>query len=609
MLLGALREMRRRWLIAIIAMGIVALYLSSRSREVPAPPASSTGAGLAPESPARAAPVPQRPARERVAAQTPSSGSAAARSRAHLALAADEAPAPACGVECVPVSGTVLDASGGAIAGARVRASDSHGALLATAVSSGAGTFRLSVAPGLTRISAGADGYSEQLEDILAPIGGLRLVLAAESAIAGRVVIEGTQQPVAGAVVTAVSEEGLPTEPRATRTTADGAFRVSGLSAGRYSLAAVARSWRSDSRTLVVGVAETVEPIELSVRRAIPIHGVVQVDGAPCERGSVAVQGAVRLYSQLAPDGSVLFDGVPPGRYDVEVNCAGALAQSDELDVGHEPLERVWELERGLELRGVALSPAATPLAGAEIEVSPVGEPHDRGNTSCVTNERGEFSCSGLQPGAYECIIASSGPPRSERVRVTLSAESAPPLVLHAHPEGAIRVRLEGTRDFELRTLALMARGPRATLLGELRGDEVVFEPVALGSYEVALESAPPGSGRRVELSQPGQLVQLSFELPAPHTLSGRVVDESGQGLPDTWVRVHGTSPYAQLRPSTPVLTDAEGAFSVLGLVPARYQLHASKGALQAELDEVASDSRDVTVTLASARPAPIEQQ
>jgi hypothetical protein len=269
----------------------------------------------------------------------------------------------------VIVSGTVLDASGGAIAGAWLRAEDGRGAGLASTGSSGAGTFRVSVAPGLTRISAGADGYSEQLEDILAPVEGLRLVLAPESAIAGHVLVEGTREPVPGAVVTALSEEGLPTEPHAARTTADGAFRVSGLSAGRYSLAAVARNWRSEPRMIVVTVAETAEPIELGVRRATPLRGVVRVGGVLCQRGGVSVQGAVHLYSPLAPDGSVLFDGVPPGRYDLEVSCAGALAQLDQLDVGPEPIDRAWELERGLELRGVASS------AGVAARCLPLDEP------------------------------------------------------------------------------------------------------------------------------------------------------------------------------------------------------------------------------------------
>jgi hypothetical protein len=169
--------------------------------------------------------------------------------------------------------------------------------------------------------------------------------------------------------------------------------------------------------------------------------------------------------------------------------------------------------------------------------------------------------------------------------------------VLKAHAEGALRVRLEGSRDFEQRTLTVVARSKERLLVAEPRGAELVFEPIALGAYEVALDSAAHGSGQRVELTRPGEVVELSLPLPSPRRISGRVVDEAGQAVPDAWISVAGTSDFAQFRPSTPVLSDGEGQFILSGLLPARYQLSASSGRRTAEL-EVASDTQGLIVTL-----------
>jgi hypothetical protein len=562
----------------------------------------------APAAPAREAARERRPASELpaldVSAPAPDARTGAPPPQFAVATrAAAEQSAelePACAgtnAVCVLISGTVLDASGGIVAGARINASDGGGALRAAGTSDESGRFRLQVTRGLARVSARADGYSEQVQAIEAPLDGVRFVLAPESSIDGRVVVAGSGQPVADALVTAVGQDGPQAEPHVARSSSDGTFRVSGLLAGSYSFAAVARHWRAEPRTISVGVAETLEPIELKVRAAAPVRGRVRAGGEACARGSVFLRGALNLFSELGPDGNVAFDGVPSGSYTVDVRCVGALAYSEELGVGSAPLSRVWELDRGLELRGVARTAGDMPLADAPIEVSPVGEPADRNGASCSSDLRGEFTCAGLEPGQYDCVIGSGVPARGDRVRVSLGADSAPYVVLKAHAEGALRVRLEGSRDFEQRTLTVVARSKERLLVAEPRGAELVFEPIALGAYEVALDSAAHGSGQRVVLTRPGEVVELSLPLPSPRRISGRVVDEAGQAVPDAWISVAGTSDFAQFRPSTPVLSDGEGQFILSGLLPARYQLSASSGRRTAEL-EVASDTQGLIVTL-----------
>lgn len=498
------------------------------------------------------------------------------------------------------VTGSVADASGGPIIGALLSASNQRGDVLALGVSDSGGHFRLDLASGMTRVSVRADGYSRQEREILAPLQGVQFVLAAASSIVGRVLAEETLAPVADVLVTASGQDGPRTTPSVARTAEDGTFRLSSLPAGRYSLVAVSEHWRSEEHLLALGVADVTEPVELMVREAAQLRGVVRVGAVPCRQGSVTLQGAVQAFAPVEEDGRVVFDGISPGRYQVSVTCEGALDTSEALEIDLTPVTRVWSLDEGLRLTGVALTQGGAPVARAQIDVSPVGEPIERSATRCMTGGDGRFSCSGLVAGDYECTIGPGVPPRSDRVRVAVSSESAPDIVLREHAEGTIRVRIENAERFELPALLLLAQGNEEAVLGELHGDEFVFEALALGVYEVLSDSERPGSGRRVELTRAGEVAELRLTLPAAHAISGRVVDDAGQGIPDAWVRASGTSEYAHIRAATPVLTDSGGAFSLQGLLPGRYRLTAVSGGGEAQVEGVASDSDAVLVHLST---------
>ncbi len=494
------------------------------------------------------------------------------------------------------VAGVVVDATGGPIAGAWLSALDEQNQVLASGVSDEAGLFGLDVSPGALRVSARADGYSEQLQKVRAPALGLRIALTPASSIVGRTITE-QGLAVAGVRVVALGRDGLWATPPEAESGEDGTFRLNDLAAGHYALLAVSEHWRSDERSVHVGVAEATEPIELVLHAATRLTALVQVAGAPCAEGSVSLSGAVGAYAPLAEEGRAVFDGIIPGRYRVSVECEAGLDQSDSIDLGPEPVTRTWELQPGLRISGVALTSTGTPVAGAPIEVTPVDEPFGRSRTHCTSDERGEFSCAGLEPGDYECAIGHGIPLRSDAVRVALTEASSPRIVLHAYAEAAMRVRIADAEQFDLQALPLVARGKAGAVFGQLEGDELVFEPLALGSYELVSESGSPGSGTLVELTREGEVARLTLSLPTAHTLSGRVVGDDGQAIPDAWVRAVLMSRDARVRPVTPVLTDAEGAFSLAGLLPGRYRLTVSSAQGQAQLDDVASDSRGVVVT------------
>jgi hypothetical protein len=497
-------------------------------------------------------------------------------------------------------SGEVLDASGGTIAGASLSVTDARGEQLSFGVSDATGHFELAIPEMRVRVAARAEGYSEAVLDLAGPVVGLRVVLAIASSIVGRVITDEGGEPVAGATVTAFEASGSKGEPSLAQSREDGGFVLSRLPAGRYSLVAVAEHWRSEPRLVALGVGQASDPVELRMRAASQLTGSVSLDGSPCERGSVWIDGPIAAFAETGPEGEVSFDSVPPGHYRVFANCVGARPREEALEVGLEPLTRLWEMERGLTLSGIALSAGGAPLAGAAIDVFPARPEEGARSSSCTSDELGKFSCSGLDPAEYDCSIGPGMPRRSEPVRVRVGAGGSSDVVLRAYAEGTLEVRIAGAERFDLPALNVVARREREPRLGELRGDRFVFDSVPLGRYVVSTDPPAGIAEQSVEITQPGAVRELTLSLPAPHAIVGRVVDDAGQALPDAWVRATSTPDVAAGHPSAPVLSAEDGSFSIEGLLPGRYALQVTSELGDATLDAVPSDRRGVIVQVSA---------
>jgi hypothetical protein len=494
------------------------------------------------------------------------------------------------------ITGTVLDAEGGPIAGAELRASDLGELQVALGVSDASGRFRVDAAPGAARLHARADGYAEQWRNVSAPVGGLELRLVAASAIVGRTIAEDTLDAVAGVLVSAVGADGFGSAHAEARTGEDGTFRLNGVRPGRHSVWAVSDRWRSDEHAVVLELGQETEPVVLTLHRATDLRGSIRLGGAPCTQGSVLLEGAIRGYARPGPDGNVAFIGITPGRYQISVTCEGASRQ-ESLAVGLEHIDREWDLEAGLRVIGTALTARGAPIAGTQVIVEPPEPSAGSSGTYCVTDDRGVFSCGGLAPGDYDVRLVSNVSALADAVRVRLSTDPSPPILLRAHPAGSIRVRIDSPKPIDPSTLSVIARGSDGRALrGETWDDRVVFDPVPLGDYEVLDESDPPGSAMHVELTRDEESAEIVLLKSAPHRLLGRVVDDQGQIVPDAWVEASGEHGLARALSTAPVMTDREGAFAIDGLVPGRYALRAHSGRGEGHLASVASDGSDAVI-------------
>jgi hypothetical protein len=231
-----------------------------------------------------------------------------------------------------------------------------------------------------------------------------------------------------------------------------------------------------------------------------------------------------------------------------------------------------------------------------------------------VSNERGEFACSGLDPGHYTGALYVQGVAQRSAPELTLDRSGEPPSVrLRADASASIRVRLEGSGNAPVAALSAFAcRAGGESLIARRDGRDFLFERLALGRYEVHLGPSPCGSATAadVTLESDGQLADVSLQLPRLARVHGRLVDTRGVPVPDAWVSIADPHPAWGLLSETtpPVVTDAEGQFSLSGLVPGRYELSAraafNGGSMRQSVEVAPGDAREVVLALEPPAPA-----
>lgn len=554
------------------------------------------------------------------------------------------------------LAGTVVDALGGPVGAARVWTTRyERGVLPGIEVSTDEeGHFELWVSPGSQELHASAEGYASKSIIRVAPAEAITMVLTPASGVRGRVVLAGTDTPVAGVEVRA--RPALGGAPRAAPglSDEDGEFVLNGLEPGLYSLAAEGESHRGGSRTeLEIGLAEVVPEVTVEVVPAVSLIGRLSIgnDGKPCQRGTVSlgapsatnatmVKGALSdddanadpnsvptTLANIEVDGKVRFKGLTRGRYQAVLHCQGhVLAEGPELiDVRDKNIEVDWKLKAGIGLTVHVVDQAGKSLPGTTIELlmtrstskaPPLG-------MALMSDARGQVEVGRiLYPGVYtvQPLGGASAAPVTVELRegtehkeVTLTLEGSASIVIVAH--NAAQQAVDG--------LYIAARGadpvpPGAPPLGliaalgtravSLGAGRYRVGPLAAGAYIVELRDgtnapvlASGPQGARIELAR-GQELQLDVRLPATTRVSGTVVDESDQPAANVWVSAspeqsaasNSREPHAMLLPERArVITDDEGAFSLEGLVQGpRFRIDAKQpfGA-EAAVRNIAADT------------------
>lgn len=503
------------------------------------------------------------------------------------------------------VSGRVVDASGGSIAGAWVvlrRFSASEP--IASASSDVEGRFRVTAPLGYFEISAQAEAYSRTALALQIPADNLRLVLAPEAAIEGRVKDRATGEPVGNATVRIENRNGVRAPAATAVSDEDGSFRIPSLAGGGYDVQVVGPRFRSEVQWVTVDVGQVSEPVELFVDPAGALTTTLLVSGEPCAGGSIQLSGPVEAAATTSTDGTARLDGLLPGHYTLRASCDGAVTLHESVELNEDAVQRTLQLTRGLELRGSVVDGSGSGLAGLSVLVKPVSVSEsvhaESATRQCVTDAAGDFVCAGFNPGSYDCEVSSHGQKLSDTQRVSLAPTEPASVVLTARDSASIRATLPlGSRGLG-RNAVYARRRQELPVQAAREGDDFVFDHLELGAYRVyvGIGIEEPADARRVELTEAGQVATVSLELPASQVISGRVLDAARQPVADAWVHATTAEPVRADSWDDAVLTDESGAFTIADLSPGQYELRATHSSGEGTAKTVEAGAQNVVVAL-----------
>lgn len=389
-------------------------------------------------------------------------------------------------------------------------------------------------------------GCTTYLTTVLVPWDPARppdLALIPAASLSGRVVREGTGEPVAGAhVVVAGTDQSLSSPVWETTSATDGTFRIESLPAQRarfvegLQIAAVAEGFAVSRRPLSFRGTDprTDYAVELPMKPGVEARGtVLDAHGAPAV--------GVTVHAVLDPE---TLGPATPRRV--------------------RPFHPSWETE----LRTLV---GETFLAFDE--ESHFGTPRYDEPPVCATrtDATGAFHLRGLTPGLRYAFCAT----RERELSTWVDVEAAPPSI--RVPE----IRLDGYGTLRL-VVRDAARGAIAGLLSKYQEFEspapglLVFPRIRSGSQKIDV-MAPGFARRRLDLEIPAdQTTELEVTLDPEAPIRGLVVDQLGRPLPNTGLGflTGFNQPGSTILEEDHVETGPDGTFVVPGLPAGRHLVY-----------------------------------
>lgn len=400
-----------------------------------------------------------------------------------------------------------------------------------------------------------------------------------------------------------------------------GHFRFGGLGPGKWRLYAQAEGYaRGGPVQLDIPQPKEAEPVLFRLQRSARVEGIVLgYDGRPVSEAEVSVADDQPAFMRMigsAPDlpsdrtdpsGRFRIDDLPPGSVSLVAKAEGyasSLPKDLDLAPGEEGRGVELVLREGGRIEGQVFNAEGRPASGATVQLLHTGIMDWRFER---TDGEGRFQATRLDPGTWRALYM----PRGFGTESLTSGDAADldmgelmrdmavsmadvedgqtvHIVLGAPPEDPVRLRgrvLLAGDPYPGAVLAFYREGTKA--LERMRASsskedgsfEVLLDAPGVHLVQIQKMGGTGGQQSSVELTIDVPKVaehELALELPGGR-ISGRLRNADGDAAGDVRVTLVGAgaqdSGFFFGGHYSEILSDAQGAYEIVGLRPGAYQL------------------------------------
>ena len=516
------------------------------------------------------------------------------------------------------ISGTVRSTKGVPIPGATVREpggertqTDDEGLFVLAGLDGG----------GAYEIIASAAGFADVHQHLASP--EVDLVLPLEAVLSGRVLAASTGLPLTGATVS--SEQG-----DSAVTGENGAFLLGGLAPASHEV----RIQHPAHAPLLAGTwdleeGDQVTDLELRLEPALSASGRVlsAKTGAPVPLARVSASSdTVGTTAICNASGNFVLSGLIEGEYRITVTAEGFAETGTQATLpSASPETSTFLLDEEARLHGRVLDPEGKPVAGARVDVGHRGKEEPEAfrrswRKEAWTDSRGAYRFAGLPAFGDYCLLAALDEKFAlawvEGISLASGEEKTVDLQLARGGDIRGRVRSAGSSQPIEVTVSVFPRGKARAPPQDLRFPDLEessgpgwvdvnadpsgdFEILQLwpGAYQVHVFSEVHRSARLDVDVDVGSARHLDIVLDEGFTVSGRVIDPSGNPVNGATVSVSGPGHTTYAR------SDENGLFAAHGLTAGRGSIEASRFGLHGRRLPCDIPSSDNLFTMA---PTPI---
>ncbi len=511
--------------------------------------------------------------------------------------------------------GSVLDASGGVIAKAKIRVAG-----LAGAESDTNGQYDVCVEPTNQFVRVEADGYGT-IAVVIGLSGELKydFVLVPEAVLVGQVITD-DKRPVAGARVLALPDPSEWPHHIASGwafSDDDGRFRIPGLSPGHYRLVARADGLATKAPVeAIVQAGTSTKDAIVVVSATARVTGHVMMAGKPVAGAAVvATLGAgpgaqlIRTSAMSQDDGSFTLGGAPIGKVTLSAMPYDVVTPK-QLDIKTATLDDVTIEVAALASIHGTVTRKGQPVPDAYLQGPSLPE-------VVRVNADGTYRAEGIRPGELRFFAGSSAQMAFAPVDNIKVAAGEDKLVdIELKFAGRVKGVVVDESGKPVPMVYVRLFNPEGDMGESITNAKGEFDAGSMsgGDYRASVYPSPmagqpfePAAGDEFIIKVPADGAVTGVKLAIKYetfTISGTVADDAGGPVADVHIEAIGRGKPGIDLPS--IMSAADGSFRIRNLARGTYTLHAHAfDGSEGDALDIAAGAENVTIKMV--RPGAVE--